>query len=74
MSEYRWKGQIMGAVKVSHEGGSHAQIHLWGHPDTQDTSLCGKLSWRRDVQEAAATGWPDCNDCIYEAYRRMVTA
>ena len=73
MGDFRWKGYLMGAVLVRHERGTHYAIHLW--TPTNDASLCGRLRWSRDVVDKdVATGWPDCNDCAQEAFRRIVTA
>jgi hypothetical protein len=73
MTEFRWKGFLMGAVVVE----KHRQIHLWAptaHGNLQsDNSLCSQLSWRRDVVDGGVTtGWPDCNGCIQEGFKRMV--
>ena len=75
MSEFRWKGYLMGAVVVD----DHRAIHLWSPGvatgSNQTASLCGRMQWFRDaIDKHVATGWPDCNDCVNEAFKRLVTA
>jgi len=73
MTEFRWKGFLMGAVVVRHQEGTHLAIHLW--TPTDSASLCRTQSWQRDVVDKdVATGWPDCNDCVNEAFRRVAKA
>ena len=69
MSDFRWKGYLMGAVVVD----DHRAIHLWAGPS--GGSLCGRYGWAHQVVDRnVVTGWPDCNDCVNEAFKRLVTA
>lgn len=60
----------MGAVQLKID---LRQIHLW--TPTNNDSLCGRFRWSRDAMDRdVATGWPDCDDCIQQAFKRLAAA